>query len=107
MLKASGSYQLYHSVYFCRYKASVQKLSALHKDRPMSPLDLSVFWTEFVMRHKGAKHLKSAARDLNWIQYHSLDVMALLLTALLLFIIVTVKCIKLCISKVRRKKKQD
>lgn len=91
----------------CRYKERVEKLSALHKDRLIDPLDLSVYWTEFVMKHKGAKHLKSAARDLNWIQYHCLDVIALLITVLLLFVIVTVKCIKLCIRNVRQKKKQD
>ncbi|KAF3858570.1 hypothetical protein F7725_011771 [Dissostichus mawsoni] len=40
------------------YKENVQKLSDLHKDRLVDPLDLSVYWTEYVMRNKGAKHLK-------------------------------------------------
>ncbi|XP_059200686.1 UDP-glucuronosyltransferase 1A1-like [Centropristis striata] len=90
-----------------RYKENVQKLSALHKDRPVDPLDLSVYWTEFVMRHKGAKHLKAAVHDLNWVQYFCLDVIALLVTVVLLFIIVTVKCLKLCLRKLSRKRKQE
>ncbi|XP_028283983.1 UDP-glucuronosyltransferase 1-1-like [Parambassis ranga] len=90
-----------------RYKENIQRLSALHRDRPHDPLDLSVYWTEFVMRHKGAKHLKAAVHDLNWIQYHCLDVIALLATVLLVFVVLTTKCIKLCFRKLSMKKKKD
>uniref|UniRef100_A0A3B4WL08 glucuronosyltransferase n=1 Tax=Seriola lalandi dorsalis TaxID=1841481 RepID=A0A3B4WL08_SERLL len=90
-----------------RYKENVQKLSALHKDRPVEPLDLSVYWTEYVMRHKGAKHLKPAGIELNWIQYFCLDVIALLASVVLIFGILIVKCIKLCFRKLSRKRKRD
>lgn len=90
-----------------RYKENVQKLSTLHRDRPVEPLDLSVYWTEYVMRHKGAKHLKSAGADLNWIQYSCLDVIALLAVVLLVVLILTVKCLKLCVWKLSKKIKQD
>uniref|UniRef100_A0A3B3CC19 UDP-glucuronosyltransferase n=1 Tax=Oryzias melastigma TaxID=30732 RepID=A0A3B3CC19_ORYME len=90
-----------------RYRENIQRLSALHKDRPVDPLELSVFWTEFVMRHKGAKHLKAAVHELNWIQYYCLDVVALLAAVVLLFVILTVKCMKLCLQKLGRKRKQD
>ncbi|XP_074506535.1 UDP-glucuronosyltransferase 1A1-like isoform X1 [Sebastes fasciatus] len=90
-----------------RYKENMQKLSALHKDRPIDPLDLSVYWTEFVMRHKGAKHLRPAVHDLNWLQYYCLDVIALLATVVLVFVILSVKCLKLCLRKLSRKRKLD
>ncbi|XP_029931090.1 UDP-glucuronosyltransferase 1-1-like [Myripristis murdjan] len=90
-----------------RYKESVEKLSALHKDRPFDPLELSVYWTEFVMRHKGATHLRAAAHDLNWVQYHCLDVLALLATVVLLVVMVTMRCMRLCLRKLSRKRKQD
>ncbi|XP_061550332.1 UDP-glucuronosyltransferase 1A1-like [Phycodurus eques] len=90
-----------------RYKENMKRLSALHKDRPVDPLDLSVYWTEFVMRHKGAKHLQAAVRDLNWFQYFCLDVIALLATIVLFFMILTVKCLKLCCQKPSTKRKQD
>ncbi|XP_054481092.1 UDP-glucuronosyltransferase 1A1-like [Anoplopoma fimbria] len=89
------------------YKENIQKLSALHKDRPVDPLDLSVYWTEYVMRHKGAKHLRSAVHDLNWLQYFCLDVIALLATVVLVFVILSVKCLKLFIRKLSRKRKLD
>nr|XP_040027692.1 UDP-glucuronosyltransferase 1A1-like [Gasterosteus aculeatus aculeatus] len=90
-----------------RYKENMKKLSALHKDRPVDPLDLSVYWTEHVMRHKGAKHLRWAGRGLNVLQYFSLDVIALLATVVLVFVILLVKCLKLFIRKVGRKRKQE
>lgn len=98
---------IFVSITLSRYKENIQKLSTLHKDRPVDPLELSVFWTEFVMKHKGAKHLRSAVHELNWIQYFSLDVMALLATVLFVFVILTFKCLKLCLGKLGRKSKQD
>ncbi|XP_067295644.1 UDP-glucuronosyltransferase 2A1-like isoform X2 [Pseudorasbora parva] len=35
------------------YKENAMRLSRIHHDRPMKPLDESVFWIEFVMRNKG------------------------------------------------------
>ncbi|XP_026210541.1 UDP-glucuronosyltransferase 2A1-like isoform X2 [Anabas testudineus] len=64
-------------------RSSMQHLSALHRDRPESPLSTAVFWVEFVMRHGGAHHLRLASRDLNWFQYHSVDTVTTLLVVLM------------------------
>ncbi|KAL4609000.1 hypothetical protein GN956_G24312 [Arapaima gigas] len=88
------------------YKEKMLKLSAIHKDRPIEPLDLAVHWTEFVMRHKGAEHLRPAAHNLNWFQYHSLDVIGLLLTVAVTVIVVTVKSCTFCFRKCCRRKSQ-
>ncbi|XP_040603235.1 UDP-glucuronosyltransferase 2B17-like isoform X1 [Mesocricetus auratus] len=61
------------------YKENVMWLSTIHNDQPMKPLDRAVFWIEFVMRHKGAKHLRPLAYNLTWYQYCSLDVIGFLL----------------------------
>ncbi|XP_031460374.1 UDP-glucuronosyltransferase 1-1-like isoform X1 [Phasianus colchicus] len=82
-----------------KYKENIQRLSDLHLDRPIHPLDLAVHWVEFVMRHKGAPHLRPAAHDLNWIQYHSLDVFAFLLAVVLLILFISVKCCMFCCRK--------
>ncbi|XP_073502827.1 UDP-glucuronosyltransferase 1A1-like isoform X4 [Phyllobates terribilis] len=74
------------------YKENIQRLSTLHLDRPIHPLDLAVYWVEFVMRHKGAPHLRPAAHDLNWIQYHSLDVFGFLLVVLATILFISFKC---------------
>ncbi|XP_076867461.1 UDP-glucuronosyltransferase 2A2-like [Brachyhypopomus gauderio] len=72
------------------YKESIMRLSRIHHDQPMKPLDQAVFWIEFVMRNKGAKHLRVEAHNLTWYQYHCLDVAAFLLsiTAVVMFIFV-------------------
>jgi glucuronosyltransferase len=45
----------------------------------MSPLSTAIFWTEYVIRHGGAPHMRSAALDLAWYQYLLIDVIAFIL----------------------------
>ncbi|XP_075853925.1 UDP-glucuronosyltransferase 2B31-like isoform X2 [Microcebus murinus] len=74
------------------YKENAMKLSRIQHDQPMKPLDRAVFWIEFVMRHKGAKHLRVAAHNLTWFHYHSLDVLGFLLACVATAIFVITKC---------------
>ncbi|XP_022185113.2 UDP-glycosyltransferase UGT5 isoform X2 [Nilaparvata lugens] len=62
-----------------QYAENAKELSKRFRDRPQSPLETAVYWTEYVIRHKGAPHLRSAAVDLTWYQYLLLDVIAFLL----------------------------
>jgi hypothetical protein len=39
-------------------------------------MDTATYWVEYVIRHKGAPHLRVAGLDLPWYQYHLLDVIA-------------------------------
>ncbi|XP_011782463.1 PREDICTED: UDP-glucuronosyltransferase 2B19-like isoform X3 [Colobus angolensis palliatus] len=80
------------------YKENAMKLSSIHHDQPVTPLDRAVFWIEFVMRHKGAKHLWPAAHDLTWFQYHSLDVVGFLLACVAAVIFIITKCL-VCVWK--------
>ncbi|XP_072873422.1 UDP-glucuronosyltransferase 2B9 isoform X3 [Chlorocebus sabaeus] len=88
------------------YKENVMKLSRIQHDQPVKPLDRAVFWIEFVMRHKGAKHLRPAAHDLTWFQYHSLDVIGFLLACVATVIFVIMKCCLFCYWKFARKGKK-
>jgi glucuronosyltransferase len=45
----------------------------------MSPLNTAIFWTEYVIRHGGTSHMRSAALDLAWYQYLLIDVIAFIL----------------------------
>lgn len=85
------------------YKEKIVKLSQINLDRPVQPLELATFWTEFVMRHKGADHLRVAAHDLNWIQYHSLDVIGFFVIILLTVLWAMLKCCLFCTRKCLRK----
>lgn len=74
----------------------------------MSPTESVVYWMEYVIRYKGAPHLKSHSLDLTWYQYFLLDVIAvaLILIYLILFTVKTVlKMIKKCFSKLLKNNK--
>ncbi|XP_025859304.2 UDP-glucuronosyltransferase 2A3 isoform X1 [Vulpes vulpes] len=92
------------------YKENATRLSRIHHDQPVKPLDRAVFWIEFVMRHKGAKHLRPASHDLTWYQYHSLDVIGFLLACVATAIFLVTKC---CLftcrkfNKAGKKKKRE
>ncbi|XP_034746504.1 UDP glucuronosyltransferase 5 family, polypeptide D1 [Etheostoma cragini] len=67
---------LYHD----SYRQNMQRLSRLHRDQLVAPMDQAIFWVEFVMRHKGAPHLRTEAYKMPWYAYHCLDVLLLILT---------------------------
>lgn len=75
----------------------------------MSALDTAVYWTEYVMRHKGAPHLQSAASDLSWYQLVLLDVIAvtLIFIAAIAVIFVYILRILLKLPRLFIKRKQD
>ncbi|KAI3372120.1 hypothetical protein L3Q82_006972 [Scortum barcoo] len=56
------------------YREKMTTLSNLQRDQPMKPLDRAMFWIEFVMKHKGAPHLRTESYKMSTIQYHSIDV---------------------------------
>ncbi|CAH0400056.1 unnamed protein product [Chilo suppressalis] len=66
-----------------RYKIEVNKRQILLRDQKETPLERAVYWTEYVIRHKGAYHLQSPAKDLNYFQYYMIDV-AVIVSLLLL-----------------------
>lgn len=76
--------------FFPRYKQSAMKISKIFHDRPLKPLDNAVYWIEYVLRHNGAHHLKTAGNNLNWFQFLSVDVLLFLI--LVLFAFFTISC---------------
>ncbi|XP_050442608.1 UDP-glucosyltransferase 2-like [Adelges cooleyi] len=56
------------------YQTNANKLSKRFKDRPLSATETAVYWTEYVIRHKGARHLKTAAVGMPWWKYYLVDV---------------------------------
>lgn len=90
------------------YRQNMQRLSRLHRDQPMAPMDQAVFWVEYVMRHKGAPHLRTEAYQMPWYSYYCLDVLLLLLTALTVLLLSTCAMFRFlcCRSKRKTKTKQ-
>ncbi|KAG5270388.1 hypothetical protein AALO_G00192050 [Alosa alosa] len=82
------------------YRENMQRLSRLHRDQPMQPLDRALFWIEFVMRNKGAAHLRTESYKMPWYSYHSVDVILFLLAVLATFMASFVFGIKFLCTKV-------
>lgn len=78
----------------------------------MKPLETAIYWTEHVIRHKGAYHLRSPAADLTWYQLYLLDIMLAALIIVLIclvilyyLIIISIKNKFVKLSKKTKKKK--
>nr|XP_006819885.1 PREDICTED: 2-hydroxyacylsphingosine 1-beta-galactosyltransferase-like [Saccoglossus kowalevskii] len=67
------------------YKENAKKISAIHKDKPMSAGDTAVFWIEYVIKH-GGQHLRAEAFNLSFIEYFQIDI------AVSLLVVISVIC---------------
>ena len=61
-----------------KYHKKARELSLLFRDRPLTSKQLAIYWIEYVMRHRGAPHMRFQGADLNWLQKSSIDVIAFL-----------------------------
>lgn len=62
------------SLFLLRYRERAQLLSQIHKDQPGHPVSRAVYWISYILRHRGADHLRSAVYEIPTYQYFLLDV---------------------------------
>nr|QPA18389.1 UDP-gluconosyltransferase [Trialeurodes vaporariorum] len=62
------------------YADRAKQISEIFYDRPMTPMDTATYWVEYVIRNKGAKHLRTSAVDLPFYQYLLLDVVIFIIS---------------------------
>lgn len=86
------------------YEEKAKLASESYRDRPMHPADEALYWVGYVLRHSGVRHMQNQAVDLNWFQYHSLDVFGFLICVCLISCKVIRWTVKLCFT-IRRKEK--
>ncbi|KAG5871832.1 hypothetical protein JTB14_036484 [Gonioctena quinquepunctata] len=90
-----------------KYRERVQDAKAILTDQPMKGVEKAVWWIEYVIRHKGAKHLRSSAADMSFFEYFLVDVFAFLLLCVSIFIYTVVKVVALCIPKKKQPKMKN
>lgn len=71
------------------YRQRAQRLSEIHKDQPGHPVNRTVYWINYILRHNGAQHLRAAVYSISLYQYFLLDVAFVVLVgaALLYYIL--------------------
>ncbi|XP_022209985.2 UDP-glycosyltransferase UGT4 [Drosophila obscura] len=60
------------------YAKNARELATRFKDQPMTPMDTAIWWTEYVLRHKGADHMRLIEQDMSLMQYYSVDIFSVL-----------------------------
>nr|XP_023024873.1 UDP-glucuronosyltransferase 2B7-like [Leptinotarsa decemlineata] len=81
-----------------RYKDQVRKAKDILTDQPLQGLEKAVWWVEYVIRHQGAKHLRSPAADMTFFEYFMVDVAIFLMCCILAISYVVVNITKLIMS---------
>ncbi|XP_038217899.1 UDP-glucosyltransferase 2-like [Zerene cesonia] len=68
------------------YKENILRLRTLMQDHPIKPLDLAIWWTEYILRN-GGKHLRSPAASVPWTTYYELPLVFTILLILCILIL--------------------
>ncbi|XP_017316976.1 2-hydroxyacylsphingosine 1-beta-galactosyltransferase [Ictalurus punctatus] len=87
-----------------RYREKALKLSEIHKDQPGHPVTRAVYWISYILRHRGAEHLRSAVYNVPVYQYFLLDVATVLGAGLFLVCYCVYWIVRLARSCLRRRK---
>lgn len=92
-----------------KYRKKAKEFSNLFRDRPQKPMETAIFWTEYVLRHHGAKHMQANSVHLNFWQLNSYDVVGFLMAIVIVIIYINIYILrliwcKLFGSKIKSKK---
>lgn len=88
----------------------MKEFSTVYRDRPLGPMKTAIYWVEYVIRHKGASHMRSPAAEMNFLQRNSLDVIAFLcfvVYIVVLFVKHLFRGFVIVVRRLKRKGKQN
>ncbi|CAJ0602827.1 unnamed protein product [Cylicocyclus nassatus] len=81
------------------YSQRIKRFSQMVRKKPVSPSHLLISWSEFTAEFKTLENLVPAGNKLNFFQYHSLDVIAFLLSIILFIAFVLFTIAKVLLRK--------
>lgn len=97
-LMLTHNFFCYRLVCYYSYKKNVELTSKRFLDRPQSPVDTAVWWTEYVLRQEDTSFMKPLGVNLSWYQIRLLDVWAFFATIIGVFLYITFKIAKFIIK---------
>ncbi|CAK1550224.1 unnamed protein product [Leptosia nina] len=81
-----------------RFRENIRRIRAVINDQPQTSLDRAVWWVEHVIRHKGAKYLKSPAFDMSSTDYFEVYLLLSVVLIVLILVSMFVAYVKYCLS---------
>lgn len=81
-----------------RYAINAKLVSERFRDQQNTPMETAIYWVEYIVRHKGAPHLRVAALDLSIFVNYSLDVIGFVAFSMIFVVYVLIKIVKRTIS---------
>jgi glucuronosyltransferase len=87
-----------------KYSINAKQISERFSDRPMTPQQTVIFWTEYALRHKGAHHLRAAGNSLTFVEFHLLDVYLTLIAIGLIVLYLNYLSLKFVLRKIFKPK---
>ncbi|XP_059470049.1 UDP-glycosyltransferase UGT5-like [Neocloeon triangulifer] len=111
--KRNVLFAIHQALHDNKISVEAKRRSKVFHDQPETPLERAIFWVEYVLRHKGAPHLRSASLDLHWTQVALLDVYAVIILFIFIslfipyFLVKKICCKSKANNSVQSKKKKQ
>ncbi|XP_002014736.2 UDP-glucuronosyltransferase 1-1 [Drosophila persimilis] len=90
-----------------KYRQTISKFSSMYRDRPMTARETVVYWTDYVLRHRGAPHLQSPVVHMSFIELFNLDLYALLISVLVIILVLIRLTVRFAWNKLQGKAKSS
>lgn len=71
-------------------QGNAKKISYSYKNRPQHPLETAIWWVEHVAATGGAQLTKSHSSYMSWYEYNSVDVVALLGSCFIIYVVTVI-----------------
>ncbi|CAG9860476.1 unnamed protein product [Phyllotreta striolata] len=84
-----------------KYRQTAKLMGDIFKDEEIPSLRRAVFWTEYIIRHKGAKHLRSSVIGMPAWKYYMFDVLGFFLACGICIVMLLYLLTKLFLSVLR------
>ncbi|XP_053608209.1 UDP-glucosyltransferase 2-like [Plodia interpunctella] len=79
-----------------RWQQRAKLVSRLWHDRPISPIESAIYWTEYIARYQGAPNLQATSVNLPLYQQLQLDVLAFVVLVIYILGFVAYKILSVC-----------
>ncbi|KAJ8720262.1 hypothetical protein PYW07_012305 [Mythimna separata] len=78
-----------------KFQQRVKEVSRAYHDRPMSPMDTAIYWTEYAAKHSNF-NFRTPAADVPFYQFINLDVALVLIAMFSIYVVLVSALIKKC-----------